>query len=873
MQACQHGFRVNDPVSIDKARAPVPGWRRRMHLALMPDYNHQAARYWWAVTVAGAMALVWSLHGVAQLDAAGRAQVLAAVVLTMLSAVFPVRVPHSKNSFTTGEIFIFLVLLLQGAPAATLAAAAEGAVGSWRTSKRWTSRLVSPAASALAMVGCGSLLSLLQGVFELYQWHNDGLIVVAAMTTALAYFVTNTWLISAIPRLKRGEAFRLADLLGLFGWVGVASAGSAAVAALLFITSRQSGFGVLAAIVPLIGMLVATLHYVFRQQELNEEVRLAAADAKEREAAAAARHVAELEASERRFHSAFTHASIGMSLLSFGGEILQTNKAMLDLLGRDGESLVHRSMSDFVLPEDRAAVNAELQRLHDGQTDDIALEMRCLHRDGSVIWVSAHGSLFSEVGAEAPCLILQAHDITARRNAEAGLQHIAFHDALTGLPNRRRFHEHLSAAVQASQTDPSQRFAVMFLDFDRFKLINDSMGHNAGDEFLVQVAQRLRERLRPQDIVARLGGDEFAVLALALDSDETVIVLAERLLSALKRPFDVFGTEINTSASIGITRSSFGYTRPEDVLRDADIAMYRAKAAGKARYALFDIGLHAQVSQRMKLEGDLRQALAKRQVLVAYQPLFNLVDGSLSGFEALARWTHPTLGPIGPDVFVPIAEEAGLILPLTDMVLAHACGQLKGWQGRAPMFAGLKVQINISGRDLLHPGLVGRVSQALLESGLQARQLTLELTENILMKQIESALPLLDQLRALGVGLSVDDFGTGYSSLSHLSTLPIDSLKVDRSFVRGLRTDTKEAAVVRAVVQLGLSLGKSVVAEGIETPAQLAQLREMGCDLGQGFHLGAPLSPDGVARLLDTLAAASGDECRVVAGAPEALTV
>ncbi|MBL0089050.1 MAG: EAL domain-containing protein [Ideonella sp.] len=864
---------MTPPEFIPITKAPAPGWRERLHRSLMPDYNATATRYWWCVSLGGAAVLAGSLLSLPGMKLTDWLQVLAGVLLTMLAAVFPVRVPHSKNSFAAGEIFIFLLLLLQGTAAATIAAAAEGAVGSFRTSKRWTSRLVSPAIAALSMYSCGSMLDLMQDVFELYHLRNDGFVVVATMATAMGYFLINTLLISAIPRLKRGEPFRTTDLLGLFGWVGVASAGSAAVSALLYITSRQSGFGVLAAIIPVIAMLVATLHYVFRQQELNEAVREAAAQVAEREAAVAARHVLELEASERRFHSAFTHASIGMSLMNFNGEILQTNTAMLELLGRQDQDLVRRKIHDFVQADDRALLNTELARLRSGETEDIALELRCLHSGGGTLWVATHGSLFSEVGATSPCLILQAHDITARRSAEAGLQHIAFHDALTGLPNRRRFHEHLSAAVQASVTDPDHRFAVMFLDFDRFKLINDSLGHNAGDEFLVQVARRLQDHLRPHDIVARLGGDEFAVLALDMDSDDTAVHLAERLLAALRHPFIVFGTQLNTSASIGITRSSFGYTRPEDVLRDADIAMYKAKAAGKARYALFDIGLHAQVSQRLQLEGDLRQALSRRQLKVAYQPLFNLSDGRISGFEALARWRHPTLGDIGPDVFIPIAEEAGLMLPLTDLVLSRACRQLKAWQGRSAMFADLKIQINISGKDLLHAGLVGRVSQALLEAGIQARQLTLELTENILMKQIESALPMLDQLRALGVSLSVDDFGTGYSSLSHLSTLPIDSLKVDRSFVRGLRTDTKEAAVVRAVVQLGISLGKSVVAEGIETPAQLAQLREMGCDLGQGFHLGYPLMPDDVDRLLDTLVAASVTELRVVAGAPEALAV
>ena len=859
---------MTPPEFVSIAPTPAPGWGERLHRALMPDYNPGATRFWWTVVLAGAAALGHSLVALLELTPMAWLQVLAGVALTLLAAIFPVRIPHSKHSFAAGEIFIFLLLLMQGTAAATLAAATEGAVGSFRTSKRWTSRLGSPAMASLAMFASGSILETLLGALKARDLTNDGLVIVVSVAAAMAYFVINTLLVTSVPRLKQGLALRAADLLGMFGWTGVAAGASAAVSALLYISYRQSGFGVLMAILPVIAMLVATLHFVFRQQEQNEIVRLRAQEADDREALASARHVRELEASERRFHSAFTHASIGMSLLSFSGEILQTNTAMRELLGRPSEDLVHRNIREFVCSEDLVALTDAMVRLHDGLTDDIALELRCQHQDGHTLWVATHGSLFSELGASSPCLILQAHDVTARRNAEAGLQHIAFHDALTGLPNRRRFREHLSAAVQSAIDHPEQRFAVMFLDFDRFKLINDSLGHNAGDEFLVQVSRRLQDKLRPNDIVARLGGDEFAVLALDLESDAVAIHLAERLLAALKLPVHVAGTELNTSASIGITCSSVGYQSPEAVLRDADIAMYKAKAAGKARYALFDSSLHAQASRRLQLEGDLRVALEAGHLAVAYQPLFNLGDNRLVGFEALARWRHPTLGVIGPDAFIPIAEECGLIVPLTDMVLGRACRQLKAWQGRAALFGGLKIQINLSGKDLSHAGLLGRVSQALLDSGISAKNLTLELTENILMQQIDNAVPLMEQLRALGVSLSIDDFGTGYSSLSHLATLPIDSLKIDRSFVNGLRSGSKEAAVVRAVVQLGNSLGKSVVAEGIEDPAQLAQLREMGCNLGQGFHLGYPLLAQEVDQLLDTLAAANAADAAHLIAVP-----
>ena len=837
------------------ARAAAP-WQR-LHAALMPDYNRQATVYWWAVVLIGTAVVGYSAVAVSGLPRAAQWQVGVGMLIAMLAGFVPVRIPRSTSSFAAGEIFIFLLLLLHGPAAAALAAAGEGLVGSWRTSRRWTSRIVSPAMAAVAMFTTGSLLQWAMGELGAIGWTNAGLTIVSAMLCALFYFVCNTLLVTTVMRLKRSERFRVADTFGVVGWVGIAYAGSAAVAGLLFLTFQQSGIGVLMAVVPIIVMMLATLHYFFRQQEADEAVRQTAAAAVEREAeatrreaASAERHVQELQASELRFHSAFTHASIGMALLSFEGQILQANDAMGQLLGVDEAELGQHSFERFVCAPDLARLQEHFALVGTRSLEDFTLELRCLHRSGRQLWVAAHGSFFSEPGSTEPCLILQAHDITARREAEAGLHHLAFHDSLTGLPNRRRFNEHLAEALHRSQAQPQFQFAVMFLDFDRFKLINDSLGHSAGDEFLVQVSLRLREHMRPGDIVARLGGDEFAILAQDIVQPELVHTLADRLLGTLRHPIIVAGNELTTSASIGITMSSVGYTHPDELLRDADTAMYKAKGAGKARYALFDVGLHADVARRMRLEGDLRRAIDAGQLTVAYQPLFKLSTGSVAGFEALCRWMHPEFGAIGPDVFIPIAEETGLILQITDFVLHSACHELARWQHSDAALGELNMHVNVSGKDIGNPGFVARVTHALVEARLAPQQLVLELTENILMERIEAALPLLTELRKLGVGLSVDDFGTGYSSLSHLSSLPIDSLKVDRSFVRDLHAGTNESTVVRAIVHLGNSLGKSVIAEGIETRGQFAQLHEMGCEFGQGFHLSRPLEPHAVDALL-----------------------
>jgi diguanylate cyclase (GGDEF)-like protein/PAS domain S-box-containing protein len=838
--------------------APSPtdrptGWAR-LHAALMPDYNRKATVYWWAMVLLGVLTLLHAVHSVAALPAIAWAQIAAGMLVAMLAGVFPVRIPRSKNSFAAGEIFIFLLLLLHGPAAATLASAGEALVGSCRTSKRWTSRIASPAMAAVAMFAAATLLQLTLDTQRDFGFVNDGMLLVASMLFAVVYFVLNTLLVTMVPHLKRNEPLHLGDLLGSFGWVGVAYAGSASVAALLFLTFKQSGIGVLMAAAPIIALLLATLHFFFRQQEADEAIRKGRSEAVEREAEQAARHVRELQVSERRFHSAFTHASIGMALVGFDGRILQANLALRTLLGVDDSELTEHPFSEFVGADDVGLLERQLARVHGREVEAFEIELRCRHRDGSDVWAALHCSFFSEPGSAAPCLILQVQDITARRRAEAGLHHIAFHDSLTGLPNRRRFHELLSQAIARGHADPQRPFSLMFLDFDRFKLINDSLGHHVGDEFLVQVSQRIRDSVRPKDVVARLGGDEFAILAEDIDVERYAPHLAERLLDVLRQPLHIAQTDITTSASIGITFSRMGYRAPEDMLRDADIAMYKAKVAGKARYALFDVGLHAEVSRRLRIEGELRNALAAGQLSVAYQPLYDLARGKLTGFEALARWTHPELGAVSPADFIPIAEETGLMVPITDFVLRSACQQLRAWQQKHPAaFAELTMQVNISGNDLAHSGFLGRITRALVEARLQPQHLTLELTENILMERLEGALPMLAELRALGIGLSVDDFGTGYSSLSHLASLPIDSLKIDRSFVRDLHLGSNESAVVRAIVLLGNSLGKVVIAEGIETDAQLKLLREMGCTVGQGFHLARPLGAEVADALLERI--------------------
>ena len=817
-----------------------PAWQR-LHGALMPDYNRPATVYWWTVVLLGAGLLVHHCLWLASQPWATWLQVIVAAAFAIGVGLFPVRLPGTRQSFVAGDIFIFLLLLMQGPAAAALAAGVEGFVGSWRTSRRATSWLISAAVALLALSVVGRLPeALARALGESVGPDHPAVLVGAMLLFAAGNALVTAQLIAGVPRLKRAEPyFQWAALVRDFRWVALAYLGSAVVASLLYLTTLQSGIGVLLVVLPVMVLLIVALHYYFLQQEAAEAMQGVAA----RAAAEAERHVAALQASEQRFHGAFIHAAIGMALLDFDGRLLQVNPVLRALLGLADGQPAPAHFQDVVDAADRAALDARM--LPDAAAPDFSpfqLELRCRHADGRTLWVLAHCGQFTEPQTGAPCLILQLQDISARRQAEAGLQRLAFHDSLTGLPNRRQFLDSLADAVEHHRTDATASYAVMYLDFDRFKLVNDSLGHTAGDDLLVQMARRVQENLRPSDIVARLGGDEFAVLLPRLHDERDALQLAERLVEAMRQPFDVAGQALYAGASIGITFSRFGYTSPDEVLRDADTAMYQAKSLGKGRFALFEPGLHLAVSQRMQLEGDLRRALDEGALTVAYQPQIELATGRAGGFEALVRWQHPQQGAIRPEAFIPLAEETGLITVLSDFVLHSACAQLVRWHALDPAWAELTVSVNLSGHDITSRGVVARVTEALATTGLAPRHLVLELTEDAVMTRIDAAAANLRALQAMGVHLSVDDFGTGYSSLARLARLPIDSLKIDRSFVHDLAEGNHEAAVVQAVLTLGGALGKQVVAEGIETLDQADQLRRMGCIVGQGFHLGYPLS-------------------------------
>jgi len=451
-----------------------------------------------------------------------------------------------------------------------------------------------------------------------------------------------------------------------------------------------------------------------------------------------------------------------------------------------------------------------------------------------------------------------SEEVAERRTAEDRMRHMALHDSLTGLANRAYLLDRLRHCIDRQKRGTDYKFAVLFLDVDNFKLINDSLGHDVGDELLVAIASRLTTTVRAldsvvhfsEDTTARLGGDEFIVLLDGLHRSSDALVVAERVQNRLNSTFALGAHEVTVTASIGITVVERSYDRPEDILRDADTAMYRAKGSGKARYAMFDESLHAEAMARLKLENDLRRAIDESQFRLVYEPIVATEDAQIAGFEALVRWHHPERGVVFPGDFIAVAEEMGLIVPMGHWVLGEACRQLREWLDAHPHAGPITMSVNLSKRQVMEPGLVGEVMRALAANRLSGSSLNLEITESTIVQRADTVAEVLRELKMVGIQLHMDDFGTGLSSLSCLHQFPIDVLKIDRSFIMNMTGQAQFAALVHAVLTLAQNLKMKVVAEGVETSDQLAQLLALGCDYIQGYHVSKSLSAEEAGALL-----------------------
>lgn len=500
-----------------------------------------------------------------------------------------------------------------------------------------------------------------------------------------------------------------------------------------------------------------------------------------------------------------------------------------------------------VHPDDRARVNRDIhEALATGAR--YGLDHRILLPDGTVRIVHEQGEVVSDVDRPRR-LVVTVHDVTERKALEERLAHQAFHDALTGLPNRAFFLDRLQHAL-AHPVQGGPTLAVIFLDLDRFKVVNDGLGHAMGDQLLVAVAERLRACVGPEESVARFGGDEFTVLLPRVADPATACRVAERAMEALQAPFMLGGHEVCVTTSAGIALHHPKHGAPADLLRDADIALYRAKEDGKARYVVFDPGMVASTPERLDLEADLRRAIDRDELRIVYQPIVDIPSGEIVQLEALLRWEHPQHGLLAPGQFIPLAEETGLILPIGQWVLEETCRAAKAWQTHDPDRPPVTVSVNLSATQLQQPTLVDAIAEILRRVELDPTRLMLELTENIIMADTAGTMATIRHLRSLGVQLAIDDFGTGYSSLAYLGRFPVDMLKLDKSFVDGLGRERADTAIVRAVVALGQGLGLKTVAEGVESARQLAELRLLGCTLGQGYYFGKPAPAEAIDALL-----------------------
>lgn len=513
------------------------------------------------------------------------------------------------------------------------------------------------------------------------------------------------------------------------------------------------------------------------------------------------------------------------------------------LLGYAPEELIRRNPRRLVHPGDRYLLSRH-GTSGAGWPDTLTYRLR--HKAGHYLWVETSFRVLEDEAGRPVHLVSSSRDVSARKRIEEELERSALYDALTKLPNRVLFCDRLTQVLEREKRHPENAFAVLFLDFDRFKTVNDTLGHSVGDALLVAIGTRLQDCVRPADTVARLSGDEFTVLIADLVDAGDAERAAERIRQAFMQPLDALGHSLCISASIGIVSSTTGYNHAGEIIRDADIAMYHAKGLGRAGYQTFTTALRERLLSQLALEDGLREAIRQNAFEVVYQPIVNFEASEPVGFEALVRWQHPTLGAVPLADFIPTAEETGLIVAIDAFVLREACVRVRQWQlvygAASPLF----LSVNVSSQSFAQAGLATRIATVLAETGFPAAALRLELTERVFMHETETTKVNLEAIRGLGVQLYIDDFGTGYSSLSYLQYLPVTTLKIDRSFVESLTDSSKSVELVRTIVLMAKGLGLKVVAEGIETPEQLARLNALGCDYGQGYLFAQPLLPSEV---------------------------
>ena len=554
-----------------------------------------------------------------------------------------------------------------------------------------------------------------------------------------------------------------------------------------------------------------------------------------------------LHENERRFRSLIEHSSDIITVVDVQGTILYQSPSIQRLLGYTPQSLAGTNVMDYVYADDAHALLTAITR----PAGDGIQSVEFRFREATGGWRALEATISNLLdNPDVGGIVMNCRDITARKRDEATIRHLAYYDALTSLPNRILFNDRLTIALAHAKRRGSRSVAIMFLDLDRFKTINDTLGHGAGDELLKAAAERLSTALRDEDTVARLGGDEFLLLLPGVDDVEDAARLGQKVVDLFKEPFDIQDHELQVTASVGISLFPADGADGETLVRNADTALYRAKDQGRDRFQLYAPAMNALAARRLLLENGLRRAIERNELALHYQPVVSLRDGGeYLGAEALVRWTHPDLGPVRPQDFIPMAEETGLIIPLTEWILRTACTQMRQWiDAGSPMRS---ISVNLSARRFNESNLPAMLARVLESTGLEGHYLTLELTESVMMENAEATIATLHELKKLGPRISIDDFGTGYSSLSYLRRLPIDTLKIDQSFVRDISAKGDDAAIAMLIIDMAHNLKLSVVAEGVETEEQLSFLKSNSCDAVQGYLISEPVPAEQFAAFIN----------------------
>lgn len=735
-----------------------------------------------------------------------------------------------KSSISVADVFIYLTAILFSGEAATVLVVFEAYISSSRFTKRIEFRAFNSGILAtsifisykISWLVFGSLTELLKSgiTFKLFG--------ATALMISSHYLINSS--VVAISTALRTNKPMFETWRECYVWMFIPFMASGSVALVAANAVQTSGFYSFLVILPIIGIIYFSY---FSQQGKIQAITEQASQAK--------RHLLEMTESEARFRSAFNNAPIAIALMSSEGKWLQANDSLCQTFGCSEEEFLSKTLHSVVHPEDLGAFLKHIDYVLHGERQSLQTEVRFLNHKGEELWTQTSLSLLND--SENLRLICQIQDITARRRAEEKLRHDVFHDSLTDLANRTMLIKELNRAISAAKQQGSNRFVAIFVDLDRFKLVNDSIGHRIGDELLIAVSQRLKKCLPSNSTLARLGSDEFFVL---VENDQLNIdnikELVKEIQNQIAAEFSIFGHQINITGSIGIVRFDEVHHTAEDVLRDANAALHLAKMQGRSKYVVFDEQMRKKANNQIRLEKDLQGAVERKELFLLYQPILSLEDKRLAGFEALVRWQHPKLGLVSPMDFIPLAEERGAIVKIGEFVLDEACRQIKEWQNE---FAGdipFTVSVNVSAKQLLQKQFFANIVDVLELHKVEPSQIKLEITESIVVENSDVVTSILRQLRALGIKLSMDDFGTGYSSLSYLHQLPISTLKIDRSFISQMTEETESAEIVRTILLLAKNLNLEVVAEGIETQTQHEVLNDLKCEFGQGYHFSKPLS-------------------------------